>query len=35
MIRLQTKAIVCALRSHGEHGAIVRLMTPEDGLQAA
>jgi DNA repair protein RecO (recombination protein O) len=35
MIRLQTKAIVCALRSHGEHGAIVRLMTPGDGLQAA
>ncbi|WP_028970432.1 DNA repair protein RecO [Sphingomonas sp. URHD0057] len=35
MIRLQTKAIVCALRSHGEHGAVVRLMTPDDGLQAA
>ena len=35
MIRLQTKAVVCALRSHGEHGAIVRLMTPGDGLQAA
>jgi DNA repair protein RecO (recombination protein O) len=35
MIRLQTKAIVCALRSHGEHGAVVRLMTPSDGLQAA
>jgi DNA repair protein RecO (recombination protein O) len=35
MIRLQTKAIVCALRTHGEHGAIVRLMTPNEGLQAA
>jgi DNA repair protein RecO (recombination protein O) len=35
MIRLETKAIVCSLRSHGEHGAIARLMTPEDGLQAA
>ena len=35
MIRLQVKAIVCALRSHGEHGAVVRLMTPDDGLQAA
>ena len=35
MIRLETKAIVCALRSHGEHGAVVRLMTPADGLQAA
>jgi DNA repair protein RecO (recombination protein O) len=35
MIRLTTTAIVCALRSHGEHGAVVRLMTPADGLQAA
>ena len=35
MIRLQTKAIVCALRGHGEHGAVARLMTPDDGLQAA
>ena len=34
-MRFDTKAIVCALRSHGEHGAIVRLMTPEHGLQAA
>jgi DNA repair protein RecO (recombination protein O) len=34
-MRFETKAIVCALRSHGEHGAIVRLMTPEHGLQAA
>lgn len=33
-MRSQTKAIVCALRSHGEHGAIVRLMTPEQGLVA-
>src|SRR5690349_10392275 len=32
---VETKAIGCALRSHGEHGAIVRLMTPEHGLQAA
>ena len=30
-----TKAIVCALRNHGEHGAVVRLMTPREGLQAA
>ena len=35
MIRLQAKAIVCALRTHGEHGAVVRLMTANDGLQAA
>jgi DNA repair protein RecO (recombination protein O) len=34
-MRFETSAIVCALRSHGEHGAIVRLMTPEHGLQAA
>ena len=34
-MRFDTKAIVCALRNHGEHGAVVRLMTPEHGLQAA
>jgi DNA repair protein RecO (recombination protein O) len=34
-MRTDTQAIVCALRSHGEHGAIVRLMTPEQGLVAA
>src|SRR5689334_23684587 len=34
-MRFDTPAIVCALRSHGEHGAIVRLMTPQEGLQAA
>ena len=34
-MRTETKAIVCALRSHGEHGAVVRLMTPEQGLIAA
>jgi len=34
-MRSETKAIVCALRSHGEHGAVVRLMTPEQGLVAA
>src|SRR4051812_47650617 len=34
-MRFETKAIVCALRSHGEHGAIIRLMTPEQGLIAA
>jgi DNA repair protein RecO (recombination protein O) len=34
-MRSQTRAIVCALRPHGEHGAIVRLMTPEQGLVAA
>ena len=34
-MRTETTAIVCALRNHGEHGAVVRLMTPGDGLQAA
>src|SRR5438445_2582011 len=34
-MRIETPAIVCALRSHGEHGAIVRLMTREQGLVAA
>ena len=34
-MRLTTPAIICALRSHGEHGAVVRMMTPEHGLQAA
>ncbi|MBS0502854.1 MAG: recombination protein O N-terminal domain-containing protein [Proteobacteria bacterium] len=27
-------AIIVAVRSHGEHGAIVRALTPRDGLQA-
>ena len=34
-MRIETTAIVCALRTHGEHGAVVRLMTPAHGLQAA
>ncbi|MFL6763771.1 MAG: DNA repair protein RecO [Sphingomicrobium sp.] len=34
-MRSEVQAIVCALRSHGEHGAIVRLMTPQQGLVAA
>jgi DNA repair protein RecO (recombination protein O) len=34
-MRFSTPAIVVALRPHGEHGAIVRLMTPDHGLQAA
>jgi DNA repair protein RecO (recombination protein O) len=34
-MRFDTPAIVCALRNHGEHGAVVRLLTPEHGLQAA
>src|SRR5258705_8540256 len=34
-MRIETRAIVCALRGHGEHGGVVRLMTPDHGLQAA
>ena len=34
-MHLTTTAIVVALRGHGEHGAVVRLMTPDHGLQAA
>ncbi|HWW63942.1 MAG TPA: DNA repair protein RecO [Sphingomonadaceae bacterium] len=33
-MHITTRAIVCAVRGHGEHGAIARLMTPGDGLQA-
>lgn len=34
-MRFSAPAVVCALRSHGEHGAVVRLMTREHGLLAA
>lgn len=34
-MRIETPAIVCALLTHGEHGAVVRLMTPGHGLQSA
>ncbi|TVV75488.1 DNA repair protein RecO [Sphingomonas solaris] len=33
-MHLSTEAIVCAVLAHGEHGAIVRLLTPADGLRA-
>jgi len=33
-MRLETQAIICAVRAHGEHGAIVRALTPEAGLRA-
>ena len=33
-MRFSTAAIVVALRPHGEHGAVVRLMTHQHGLQA-
>ena len=34
-MRLTTPAIILTLRAHGEHGAVVRLMTPGQGLVAA
>ncbi len=34
-MRLTTTAIVLSLRTHGEHGAVVRLLTLDEGLQAA
>lgn len=34
-MRVDTEAIVCGVISHGEHGAVVRLMTHEHGLVAA
>lgn len=33
-MRIATPAIVVSLRPHGEHGAVVRVMTPDHGLQA-
>ncbi|BEV02016.1 recombination protein O N-terminal domain-containing protein [Novosphingobium olei] len=34
-MNLRALAILCSVRAHGEHGAIVRLLTSEQGLQAA
>ena len=34
MAHLVTPAIVCAVRHHGEHGAVVRVLTPANGLVA-
>lgn len=33
-MHLETQAIICAVRVHGEHGAIVRALTPGAGVQA-
>ena len=32
-MQLRTEAIVLAVRAHGEHGAVVRALTPADGVQ--
>lgn len=34
MSSLRTSAIICSVRQHGEHGAVVRSLTPENGLIA-
>lgn len=34
-MQVDVEAIVCALRAHGEHGAVARLLTRDHGLQAA
>jgi DNA repair protein RecO (recombination protein O) len=33
-MHIEAQAIVCAVRAHGEHGAIVRALTPADGMVA-
>ena len=32
-MHLETEAVIVAVRTHGEHGAIVRALTPDDGLR--
>lgn len=34
-MHISGEAIVCAVLPHGEHGAVVRVLTPNDGLQAS
>lgn len=34
MASLRTSAIICSVRQHGEHGAVVRSLTPDNGLMA-
>lgn len=33
-MQVRTSAIICSMRAHGEHGAIVRALTPDHGLMA-
>ncbi|HEX8442368.1 MAG TPA: DNA repair protein RecO [Allosphingosinicella sp.] len=33
-MRIETQAIICAVRAHGEHGAVVRALTASNGIQA-
>jgi DNA repair protein RecO (recombination protein O) len=34
VVILQATALILAVRAHGEHGAVVRALTPDHGLQA-
>lgn len=34
-MQIESEAIVCSVRAHGEHGTVVRLLTEEYGLVAA
>jgi DNA repair protein RecO (recombination protein O) len=34
-MHIETDGIVCGVRGHGEHGTILRVLTPEHGLVAA
>lgn len=34
-MRIDSEAIVCGVRNHGEHGTVVRMLTPGHGLVAA
>ncbi len=33
-MQIESEAVIVAVRTHGEHGAIVRALTPSDGIQA-
>jgi DNA repair protein RecO (recombination protein O) len=34
-VQIDTEAIVCGVRGHGEHGTIVRMLSPDHGMVAA
>lgn len=34
-MQIETQAIICGVRGHGEHGAVVRMLTPDHGMVAA
>jgi DNA repair protein RecO (recombination protein O) len=33
-VHIESRAIVCSVLAHGEHGAVARVFTPDNGLQA-